>query len=109
MMNVSKPELKLSKQLNARKPVAVLAVVVLLGALLLVRCGPLSDQIVPSAVGTLTPTFLPTEIPLLPTPQPLELARSNELTSNIALMGVLMVVVIVVGTFYGIQRSKKRR
>lgn len=109
MMNVSKPELKYSRQLNAKKPVAVLAVLALLGALLLVRCGPLSDQIVPSAVGTLTPTFLPTEIPLLPTPQPLELARSNELTSNIALMGVLMVVVIVAGTFYGIQRSKKRR
>ncbi len=108
-MNVPKPEKTSSIQLKSRKPAVMLAALALLAVLLLVRCAPLSEQIVPSAVGTLTPTPLPTEVPLLPTPQPLELARSNELTSNIALMGVLMVLVIVVGTFYGIQRSKKRR
>lgn len=108
-MNGSKPEMNFSIPLKAKRPAVMLAVLALFAVLFLVRCGPLSEQIVPSAVGTLTPTPLPTEIPLLPTPQPLELARSNELTSNIALMGVLMVIVIVVGTFYGIQRSKKRR
>jgi hypothetical protein len=109
MMKVPKQKMKFSEQLKARKSIVMLAVLALLSVLLLVRCGPLSEQIVPSVVGTLTPTPLPMEIPLLPTPQPLELARSNELTSNIVLMGVLLVVVIVAGTFYGIQRSKKRR
>jgi len=109
MMKVSKPELNFCAQAKAKKPVAMLVLLALLAVLLLVRCGPLSEQIVPSAVGTLTPTPLPSEIPLLPTPQPLELERSNELTSNIVLMGVLLVVVIVLGTLYGIQRSKKDR
>jgi hypothetical protein len=109
MMNGLKPEMKLPVQEKTKKLAVILALLVLLVILLLAGCAPLSEQIVPSAAGTLTPTPLPSEIPLLPTPQPLELARSNELTSNIALMGVLMVVVIVVGTFYGIQRSKKKR
>jgi len=89
------------------KPVLIFLFSLVTAILFLSACGPIGEQIVPSAVGTLTPTPLPTDIPLLPTPQPLELARSNELTNNIALMGVLMVVVIVVGTFYGIQRRKK--
>jgi hypothetical protein len=100
---------KSSAQAKTKKPMVILALLALMAVLLLVRCAPLSEQIVPSAVGTLTPTPLPTEIPLLPTPQPLELERSNNLTSNIVLMAVLMVIVIVAGTFYGIQRSKKRR
>lgn len=109
MNHVSKSVMKSTTQVKAKKPVVVLALLALMAVLLLVRCAPLSEQIVPSAVGTQAPTPLPTEVPLLPTPQPLELERSNDLTNNIALMGVLMVLVIVLGTFYGIQRSKKRR
>lgn len=108
-MNGAKSEMIFFAQSKAKNSVVILSVLALLAVLLLVRCAPLSEQIAPSAVGTLTPTPLPTEIPLLPTPQPLELARSNELTSNIALMGVLLVIVIVAGTFYGIQRNNKRR
>ncbi|MCD4672762.1 MAG: hypothetical protein K8R77_08875 [Anaerolineaceae bacterium] len=90
-----------------KRNTALLMLLALMTALLLVRCAPLSEQIVPSAVGTLTPTPLPTEIPLMPTAMPSELARSNELTNNIVLMGVLLVTIIIAGTFYGIRRRRE--
>ncbi len=92
---------------SPRRKTALLLILLVLTGLLLARCAPFSGQIVPSAVGTLTPTPLPTEIPLLPTAMPQELARSSELTNNIVLVGVLLVVTIVGGTFYGIRRRRR--
>lgn len=91
---------------RGKRNTALLVLVMVLAMFLMAQCAPLSEQIVPSAVGTVTPIPLPTEVPLLPTALPSDLTRSSELTSNIVLMGVLMVTVIVAGTFYGIRRRR---
>ena len=91
----------------SRQKAALLLILLVFASLLVARCAPFSGQIVPSAEGTLTPTPLPTEIPLLPTAMPEEMARSSELTNNIVLVGVLLVITIVGGTFYGIRRRQR--